>query len=78
ALRQLARVTRPNGFVIASTRKSYAETTCFEDEVRRLQDGGVLIPAQRLNDGRYIAEEDAHYWIFQVTHKPTAQTEKQP
>lgn len=65
-LRELARITRPNGFVIASTRKSYAETTSFEGEVRRLQDEGVLIPAQCLRNGRYVAEEDAHYWVFRV------------
>ncbi|MER9953219.1 class I SAM-dependent methyltransferase, partial [Mesorhizobium sp. M0047] len=62
-LRELARVTRPSGFVIASIRKSYAETTSFEDEVRRLQDAGILVLALRLNDGRYVAEEDAHYWV---------------
>ncbi|RWK28958.1 class I SAM-dependent methyltransferase [Mesorhizobium sp.] len=77
-LRELARVTRPNGFVIASTRKSYAETTSFEDEVRRLQDAGVLVPAQRLADGRYTAEEDAHYWVFQVPEKASAPTEERP
>lgn len=75
-LRELARVTRPNGFIVASTRKSYAETASFEDEVRRLQDAGILVPAQRLNDGRYVAEEDAHYWVFQVLEKASAPTEE--
>ncbi|MEI9414197.1 class I SAM-dependent DNA methyltransferase [Mesorhizobium sp. Cs1321R2N1] len=64
-LRELARVTRPNGFVIASTRKSYAEATCFDGEVRDLQDAGVLMPAHRLSNARYY-DEDAHYWVFQV------------
>ncbi|RWN54088.1 MAG: class I SAM-dependent methyltransferase [Mesorhizobium sp.] len=77
-LRELARVTRPNGFVIASTRKSYAETTSFEDQVRRLQDEGVLIPAQCLRNGRYVAEEDAHYWVFQVPKKVSAPVEERP
>ncbi|MER9420597.1 class I SAM-dependent methyltransferase [Mesorhizobium sp. M0306] len=72
ALRELARVTRPNGFVIASTRKSYAEATSFEDEVRRLQDAGVLVTALCLNDGKYIAEDSAHYWVFRVTDKANA------
>ncbi|MER9940172.1 class I SAM-dependent methyltransferase [Mesorhizobium sp. M0088] len=75
-LRELARVTRPNGFIVASTRKSYAEATSFEDEVRHLQDAGVLVPAQRLNDGRYVAEEDAHYWIFQVPENASTPTEE--
>ncbi|AMX98940.1 class I SAM-dependent DNA methyltransferase [Mesorhizobium ciceri] len=77
ALRELARVTRPNGFIIVSTRKSYAEASSFEGEVRRLEDAGVLVTTQRLNDGKYIAEEGAHYWVFQVPDKATAPTEKQ-
>ncbi|MER8849882.1 class I SAM-dependent DNA methyltransferase [Mesorhizobium australicum] len=75
ALRELARVTRPNGFVIASTRKSYAETACFEEEVRRLEHEGILAPTQRLKDGRYVAEEAAHYWVFQVPVHARARTE---
>ncbi|ESZ31339.1 class I SAM-dependent methyltransferase [Mesorhizobium sp. L2C066B000] len=76
ALRELARVTRPSGFIIASTRKSYAEATSFEHEVRRLQDEGVLVTAQRLNDGKYIAEEGAHYWVFKVPDRACAETEQ--
>ncbi|RWL75893.1 MAG: class I SAM-dependent methyltransferase [Mesorhizobium sp.] len=77
ALRELARVTRPNGFVVASTRKSYAEASSFEGEVRRLQEAGVLVTAQCLNDSKYIAEEGAHYWVFQIPEKATAPREKQ-
>ncbi|MET3595073.1 2-polyprenyl-3-methyl-5-hydroxy-6-metoxy-1,4-benzoquinol methylase [Mesorhizobium shonense] len=65
-LRELARVTRPNGFVIASTSRLYLEATSFEDEVRRLQQGGVVVPAQCLSDGRYIADEPANYWVFRI------------
>ncbi|MGX9148117.1 class I SAM-dependent DNA methyltransferase [Mesorhizobium sp. 128a] len=72
ALRELTRVTRPNGFVIASTRKSYAETSRFGDEVRRLQDERVLVPAHCLKDGRYIAEEGADYWVFRVLENASA------
>ncbi|MFD1984348.1 class I SAM-dependent DNA methyltransferase [Mesorhizobium newzealandense] len=69
-LRELARVTRPKGFVIVSTRKSYAEATSFEDEVLSLQQAGVFVPVQCLNDGRYLEEEDAHYWALRVAEKP--------
>lgn len=65
-LRELARVTRPNGFVIVSTRKSYAEATSFEQEVLCMQKEGVLVPAQCLKDGKYLEEEDAHYWVLRV------------
>ncbi|RUU45191.1 class I SAM-dependent methyltransferase [Mesorhizobium sp. M6A.T.Ce.TU.002.03.1.1] len=77
-LHELARVTRPNGFVIASTRKSYADTTYFEDQVRHMQDEGVLILAQCLRDGRYVAEEDAHYWVFQVPGKISPPEDERP
>lgn len=76
ALRELARVTRPNGFIIASTRKSYADTTSFEDAVRSLQDAGVLVTTQCLNDGKYIAEEGAHYWVFKVPDRACAEMEQ--
>ncbi|WP_210328767.1 class I SAM-dependent DNA methyltransferase [Mesorhizobium amorphae] len=69
ALCELARVTRPSGFIIASTRKSYAQAASFENEVRRLQDAGVLVTAQCLSDGKYVAEEGAHYWVLRVPHK---------
>ncbi|MDX8503126.1 class I SAM-dependent methyltransferase [Mesorhizobium sp. VK4C] len=69
-LRELARVTRPQGLVVVSTRKSYAEATSFEDEVLRLQEAGVLEPLQCLIDGRYLEEEDAHYWALRVVEKP--------
>ncbi|MER8961754.1 class I SAM-dependent methyltransferase [Mesorhizobium sp. M0701] len=72
ALRELARVTRPNGFIVASTRKSYAEAASFGDEVRRLQDESVLVTAQCLNDGKYVAEEGAHYWVFRVSQRASA------
>ncbi|MDX8535858.1 methyltransferase domain-containing protein [Mesorhizobium sp. VK25A] len=72
-LRELVRVTRPNGFVIVSTRKSYAEATSFENEVLCLQNEGTVAPAQCLNDGKYLDEEDAHYWIFRVPKTPTPQ-----
>ncbi|AUX78952.1 class I SAM-dependent DNA methyltransferase [Sinorhizobium fredii] len=65
-LRELARVTRPNGFVIASTCKSYTGAMSFEDEVMCLQEASVLTPVQCLNDGRFLGEEDAHYWVLRV------------
>lgn len=72
-LRELARVTRPNGFVIASTCKGYAGAMSFEDEVMCLQEAGVLAPEQCLNDGRFLGEEEAHYWTLRVLEKPPEQ-----
>ncbi len=68
-LRELARVTRPNGFVIVSTYKSYAGARSFEDEVLFLRDARVLTPTQCLNDGKFLGEETAHYWALRVLEK---------
>ncbi|ASY73916.1 class I SAM-dependent DNA methyltransferase [Sinorhizobium fredii] len=73
ALGELARVTRPNGFVIASTCKRYAGAMSFEDEVMHLQEAGVLTPEQCLNDGRFLGEQDADYWTLRVLEKPAKQ-----
>lgn len=58
-------MTRPNGFVVVSTESSYSEATSLDIEVLHLQGAGVLTP-QRLGNGRYVASEDAHYWVFQI------------
>ncbi|RWE36710.1 class I SAM-dependent methyltransferase [Mesorhizobium sp.] len=71
-LRELARVTRPKGFIITSVRKSYADAALFDDHARRLQDQGVLLLAQCLSNGRYVAEERADYWVFQVPEQVCA------
>ncbi|MGX5802681.1 class I SAM-dependent DNA methyltransferase [Bradyrhizobium sp. Arg314] len=70
-LRELARVTRPNGFVVASIDESYAEAASFEEEVLHLQEVGVFEPQQCLNSGKYVDGELAHYWALRVLEKPT-------
>ncbi|RWP26921.1 class I SAM-dependent methyltransferase [Mesorhizobium sp.] len=72
-LRELARLTRPNGFVIANTCKSHTQAMTFKDEVLLLQEASVLTPAQCLNDGRFLDGEDAHYWALRVLEKSTKQ-----
>lgn len=69
-LRELVRVTRSNGFVVVSTERSYSEATSFENEVLCLQQAGVLTPVQYLSNGRYIGEQEAHYWAFRVHRGP--------
>ncbi|MGX5851556.1 class I SAM-dependent DNA methyltransferase [Mesorhizobium sp. PL10] len=70
-LRELARVARPNGFVVVSADKGYVEAASFKDEVLRLQEAGVLTPQQCLNNGSFVEEEHAHYWALRVLEKPT-------
>lgn len=66
ALDELVRVTRPGGFVIASTRNSYYESSGFEDVRRRIEAEGKVDLVLCLNDANYVAEEGAHYWVFRV------------
>ncbi|WP_246800890.1 class I SAM-dependent DNA methyltransferase [Mesorhizobium amorphae] len=75
ALRELARVTLPNGFVVASTRKSYAETASLR---RGAASAGCEHPCAgtALTDGRYVAEEEAHYCVFQVPERASAPEER--
>ncbi|RUW47948.1 class I SAM-dependent methyltransferase [Mesorhizobium sp. M1A.F.Ca.ET.072.01.1.1] len=72
-LRELARVTRPNGFVVVSSERSYSEATSFENEVLRLEKAGILTRVQYLSNGSYIGQEDAHYWTFRVHQAPQRQ-----
>ncbi|WP_246592063.1 class I SAM-dependent methyltransferase [Aminobacter anthyllidis] len=69
-MRELARVTRPNGFIRASTRKSCTVAKSFEDEVRSLQDEGVLVTARCLYDGRFIAGGGTR--VFQAPDRDSA------
>lgn len=66
ALGELARITRPGGFLLVSTRKSYFDTMPFEAEVSALRRAGVLELTQCLRNGHYVSEEGAHYWVFRV------------
>lgn len=66
ALDELIRVTRPGGFVIASTRNSYYKSSGFEEERRRIEAEGKVELALCLDDANYVAEEGAHYWVFKV------------
>lgn len=66
ALEELIRITRPGGFVVVSTRKSYYDSTDFQQEVDKLQAENRVKLAEVVMDGPYIEEEGAHYWALQV------------
>jgi len=69
-LRELVRVTRPRGFVVASTCKSYTKATSFEHEMLSLKKAGVLRLVLCLKDSRFLDQEDAHYWVLRVLEYP--------
>lgn len=66
ALLELIRITKPGGWVVVSTRKSYYESTDFQEVCDRLQQEGKVKLASSVMDGPYLAEEGAHYWAFAV------------
>jgi ubiquinone/menaquinone biosynthesis C-methylase UbiE len=66
ALSEMFRITKPGGLVIVSTRKSYYDTTNFQEVCDRYQQEGKVKLASSVMDGPYLAEEGAHYWAFAV------------
>ncbi|NEQ39816.1 MAG: class I SAM-dependent methyltransferase [Okeania sp. SIO3I5] len=66
ALSELIRITKPGGWVVVSTRKSYYDSTNFQEVCDRYQQEGKVKLVNHVQDGPYIAEEGAHYWAFLV------------
>ncbi len=66
ALSELIRITKPGGWVVVSTRKSYYDSTNFQEVCDRYQQEGKVKLVNHVKDGPYIAEEGAHYWAFAV------------
>lgn len=66
ALNEMIRITKPGGLVVVSTRKSYYDSTDFQDVCDRLQSENKVSLVSSIIDGPYIAEEGAHYWAFRV------------
>lgn len=66
ALSELIRITKPGGWVVVSTRKSYYDSTDFQAVCDRYQQEGLVKLVKHVKDGPYIAEEGAHYWGFLV------------
>ncbi|MFP1721858.1 class I SAM-dependent DNA methyltransferase [Lonsdalea quercina] len=66
ALSTLHRFVAKDGFIIVSTRKSYLEQHDFERTTEGLLQQRYFSSAICIPNARYIGEERAHYWIFQV------------
>lgn len=66
AIEEMMRVVKPGGLVVVSTRKSYYESTDFQETCERLQEENKATLVSSIIDGPYIAEEGAHYWAFKV------------
>ncbi|WP_254564971.1 class I SAM-dependent methyltransferase [Oscillatoria sp. HE19RPO] len=66
ALLELIRVTKPGGWVVVSTRKSYYESSDFQKVCDGLQEEGKVKLLSYEMNSPYIIEEGAHYWGFVV------------
>ncbi|WP_353929726.1 methyltransferase domain-containing protein [Okeanomitos corallinicola TIOX110] len=66
ALEELIRITKPGGLLVISTRKSYYDSSDYQELVDRLLVRGTIKLINSIMDGPYIAEEGAHYWAFLV------------
>ncbi len=60
------RISRSGGFVLATTRESYFATTPFDACRRQAIDDGLIRQVACIDGARYIGQEDAHYWAFEV------------
>ena len=66
SLEEMIRITKPGGLIAVSTRKSYYDSTDFQEVCDRLVAEGTVKLVSSVIDGPYIAEEGAHYWAFEV------------
>ena len=67
ALCQLVQMTRPDGFVVVSTRPEYHDTTRFQEVSDGLEAQGRAVLKHCYKDAPYRDDGNAHYWIYQVT-----------
>lgn len=66
SINEMIRFTRPGGLIVVSTRKSYYNSTNFQEVVDQLDADGTVKLLEHWKDGPYITEEGAHYWALQV------------
>ncbi len=66
ALEEMIRFTKPGGLVVVSTRKSYYDSTNFQEYCDQIQAENKVKLVSSIIDGPYIEEEGAHYWAFRV------------
>ncbi|MDE5074048.1 MAG: class I SAM-dependent methyltransferase [Trichodesmium sp. St16_bin4-tuft] len=66
AISELIRITKPGGWVVTSTRKSYYDSTNFQELCDTYEQEGKVKLVKYIKDGPYLAEEGAHYWAFVV------------
>ncbi|WP_287312824.1 methyltransferase domain-containing protein [Moorena sp. SIO1G6] len=66
ALEEMIRFTKPGGLVVVSTRKSYYDSTDFQEVCDQLQAENKVKLVSSIIDGPYLAEQGAHYWAFRV------------
>ena len=66
ALADLARLAKRGGRIIVNTRISYAEGYAFEKVVASLGTQGLLKQVTVYQNQPYTADENAHYWVYEV------------
>lgn len=66
AIEEMIRFTKPGGLIVVSTRRSYYDSTNFQEVCDRLQTEGKVKLVNSILNGPYIEEEGAYYWAFQV------------
>jgi len=65
-IEEMIRVTKPGGLIVVNTRKSYYDSTNFQEVCDRMQEENKVKLVSYIMDAPYVDEEGAHYWAFQV------------
>lgn len=66
ALANVAKLARPGGLLIASTRQAYYDSTNYQQVSDSLISGGVLKLVHQIRDAPYTMDSTAHYWAYRV------------
>jgi predicted TPR repeat methyltransferase len=64
SLLTLARLLTKDGYLAVSTRNSYLDESDFRKASQDLVAKDLLEEVMIMPDARYIAEEEAHYWVY--------------
>lgn len=66
ALRPIAKMVRPGGLLVVSTRKAYQDDTGYVDVSRRLIDDGIFSLVVHQPDQPYTMDSTGDYWVYRV------------
>lgn len=68
-LRPLFTMTRPNGYIIVSTRTGYYDASNYQAVSDKFVATGAVSLHHVLRDAPYTNDSKAHYWVYQKRNR---------